>query len=610
MLEFQFWNDRCYQSYPAPEQQQLNSAFTQLPPRPKDVQLGKYVVRDFQEVEQGHATQVNSQTKWPRWVRIRPPYALPGAASASLPAGPFHFEYEDGDWHPYAQEVQQELQQLARCAPPPAATFFGQGGHSYALLGLDSLVPDSSGRTTEELQQVNVKTQRSRRVRLVPGFPGGALSAAAATSFGGSSSSAAPAGKGSSSSSAGGKGKSSSSAGKGFSPYGPMLGSSSSSSGYGQHGKGNGKGKALGKGSTPRPARAFSLSSAVFLAGSRRLPPELAAELVAHWRLEPRPELVVLSSGDEVQNFHVLELGGAVLREAKATLSHRSQSHGRDPLPLELKLRLEPAEGGLQLPEDLDEDHSADLEGHGRYLADREIARLASGGCAEDLECSICLCEMELEVGGSSSSNCNVDLSLSNDGENPSCAQVDDDGDVEMNGSSGQGGPSGGPVFVLRCGHAYHTECLKRWFAERRRCPRCQLDFGKVFGHQPRHCSMSWRLEAWSLPGHQDSSQTIIVQFRFPAGTDEQGRQYEGRSPKGYLPCNAQGILLLELFQIAFRFGLGTSMSYGSYRPTFNIHIKTSSQGGAAKHGYPDPEYFSRALDELRTNGVAIAELS
>merc|ERR1719174_1001042 len=123
---------------------------------------------------------------------------------------------------------------------------------------------------------------------------------------------------------------------------------------------------------------------------------------------------------------------------------------------------------------------------------------------------------------------------------------------------------------------------------------------------------MEWRSEPCPLPGHR-APQMIIVDFSFPPGTSDAGDWYDGRRPKCYLPGNVQGAILLELFKVAFRrrvmFGLGNSMTTGRYRPTFNIHIKTSTHRGAVGHGYPDDDYFRRSLEELRTNGVTIADL-
>merc|ERR1712050_744153 len=105
----------------------------------------------------------------------------------------------------------------------------------------------------------------------------------------------------------------------------------------------------------------------------------------------------------------------------------------------------------------------------------------------------------------------------------------------------------------------------------------------------------------------------IVVKFDFPPGVDQSGRPYFGRQETGYLPGNVQGVLLLELFKVAFQrcvmFGLGNSMTFGTYRPTFNIHVKTSRTGGMTGHGYPDKGYFGRCLDELRSNGVTLNDL-
>jgi deltex-like protein len=133
-----------------------------------------------------------------------------------------------------------------------------------------------------------------------------------------------------------------------------------------------------------------------------------------------------------------------------------------------------------------------------------------------------------------------------------------------------------------------------------------------VIGDQPRQGIFEWRIEPFSLPGHS-ATETIVIEFNFPPGLDEAGRRYDGRKPKGYLPGNVQGAILLELFKVAFRrrvmFGLGQSMTTSAYRPTFNIHIKTSTHRGTTGHGYPDDDYLQRSLEELRDNGITMADL-
>jgi len=301
--------------------------------------------------------------------------------------------------------------------------------------------------------------------------------------------------------------------------------------------------------------------------------------------------------------FQDLEVGGASVHCA----AHASSSHHLGPFslpsirhskssamtaPLEVFLPL-PQPGAVVLPDALDVETSSSPLAFGHFLSNAEVAQLPSRG-AEANKCSICLCDMEPE--GDSS-----------DPDTP-MAPVDSHAVTNAPGA----GMESGPVFELQCGHAYHTDCISHWFKQRRRCPQCQKDFGKVVGDQPRVGTLQWHLERFPLPGH-DARETIVIQFEFPAGTTVEGTQYDGRKPKGYLPGNAQGVLLLELFKVAFRrcvmFGLGNSMSFGTFRPTFNIHIKTSTHRGTAGHGYPDDSYFKRALEELQTNGVTLADL-
>jgi len=168
-------------------------------------------------------------------------------------------------------------------------------------------------------------------------------------------------------------------------------------------------------------------------------------------------------------------------------------------------------------------------------------------------------------------------------------------------------------VLQLECGHAYHVGCIRQWFAEKKRCPTCQRDFGKIVGNQPRIGEMRWHHEDFVLPGHFGSAGTFVVEFFFPEGRDDHGVAHGKRKARGYLPCNVQGAVLLELFKVAFRrrvmFGLGHSFATESYRPTFNIHLKTSTSSGVAGHGYPDEDYFERAMEELALNGITRADL-
>lgn len=302
--------------------------------------------------------------------------------------------------------------------------------------------------------------------------------------------------------------------------------------------------------------------------------PDAQAILWQAWTQNPRPDRVMLPSGDVMESFTRIEedLAGCWSKDRGA----------RTWMPLELHVPLT-AIGRVQLPQELDLDTAFSMESHGSYLSDPDIAALPPTNGAE-CECPICRCNLKTEEGNST-------LLVSNAAPDNTSARV----------------------FKLVCGHVYHNQCLEKWFETRRRCPECQKDFGKVIGDQPKVGCMEWHTEQFPLPGHPRTKETIVVEFTFPPGTSDTGKPHEGRRPKGYLPGNVQGVILLELFKVAFRrrvmFGLGESMTLGTYRPTFNIHIKTSTQRGATGHGYPDDDYFQRSLEELRTNGITMADV-
>ncbi|CAE7798557.1 DTX3 [Symbiodinium sp. CCMP2592] len=223
-------------------------------------------------------------------------------------------------------------------------------------------------------------------------------------------------------------------------------------------------------------------------------------------------------------------------------------------------------EGELRLPADLDHSTAPEAQSCGRRIDPAELPQQSSG-------CRICL----------------GDFSHS---KRPSASQQ---------------------VIELFCGHAFHEACLNRWFEESRRCPTCKRRFGHLVGNQPGVGSMSWRLDSrLRLAGHPDSF-TIVMNFRFPGGRDAKGEPFAGRSQQAFLPHDEQGKLLLALFQLAFRrrvmFDLRVSATDEKYWPAFNIHLKTALSGGPERFGFPDESYSQRVLEELRQNGVTVAEL-
>ncbi|CAE7246180.1 Ipo5 [Symbiodinium sp. CCMP2456] len=95
----EFWNDSSFESYNPQAQQTLYQSLLQNP-RPDEVDLPQspYVISNFNKVEHGGASQRNKNSGFNRWVRIRPPYVLPGAqpfaAAVALQRSDFRFCFE------------------------------------------------------------------------------------------------------------------------------------------------------------------------------------------------------------------------------------------------------------------------------------------------------------------------------------------------------------------------------------------------------------------------------------------------------------------------------------------------------------------------------------
>ena len=302
------------------------------------------------------------------------------------------------------------------------------------------------------------------------------------------------------------------------------------------------------------------------------------------WQRDPRPDTDDLPSGARVSGFAGLELGKASIR----------LKGGSSSLPLVAQLRTPLSPGHLE-PKHLELSGGLRLEEIGHHLGREEARKLRATNALAP--CSICLDDLvedDDDHGGavSGSGTTNGASTASGGAADASLASSAGAADADVSG-----------VFSLECGHRYHAACLQRWLQDKQRCPECGKGLGKIIGSQPARGWMSWTYENYSLPGHPDSKQTIVLQFVFPEGADAEG-SYEKREPRGYLPANLQGILLLELFKVAFRrrvmFGIGQSMTFNRRRATFNIHIKTSREGGMVRHGFPDEGYFGRALDELK----------
>ncbi|CAD7925034.1 unnamed protein product [Amoebophrya sp. A120] len=166
------------------------------------------------------------------------------------------------------------------------------------------------------------------------------------------------------------------------------------------------------------------------------------------------------------------------------------------------------------------------------------------------------------------------------------------------------------------CSHTFHKSCLSGWFKNgKKECPQCRAQLCTLnIGKMPDG-NMSWSSILGTLAGTEPTTHMLQVTFDFPAGFSvEEQKAYHGRSENAFLPINKEGTTLLELFKIAFKrrlmFGLGDRLTGGRFGPTFNIHLKTTvKQVGAHGHGYPDPGYFQRTIEELKTNGIEIKDI-
>jgi len=133
------------------------------------------------------------------------------------------------------------------------------------------------------------------------------------------------------------------------------------------------------------------------------------------------------------------------------------------------------------------------------------------------------------------------------------------------------------------------------------------VDQSPRFGQQPGG-TMSVNLDS--------ESGLCLLYFFFPEGVDHDSKQYEMRHQSVYLQKNFAGLVLLELFVVAFNrgllFKLGKSQTGGGkYWATIGgIPLKTAPSG---RFGYDDEpsnlQYLIDALRALKLNGVTLDDL-
>jgi deltex-like protein len=155
---------------------------------------------------------------------------------------------------------------------------------------------------------------------------------------------------------------------------------------------------------------------------------------------------------------------------------------------------------------------------------------------------------------------------------------------------------------MLKCSHKFHFGCLKNLIGEKdwAKCPVCSTIFGIMTGDQPDGTMDVSYQKIAEIPGHGKGA--IVINYHMKGGS-RNGKHFSGTSRTAYLPDNKEGQEVLELFREAFNrkliFTVGRSVTTGLDNQTVwnGIHHKTSTNGGVASFGYPDPTYLTRVKE-------------
>jgi len=178
-----------------------------------------------------------------------------------------------------------------------------------------------------------------------------------------------------------------------------------------------------------------------------------------------------------------------------------------------------------------------------------------------------------------------------------------------------------GFVFLTRCGHKFHRDCLVQVVEHQPcqmyvQCPNCQVIHGQKTGNMPANAQMMWIKQGVSLPGYSDCG-LIVIKYHLTDGIQDEthpnpGKAYFAKSfPRhAFLPDNSKGNMVLKMLKTAFQRGLtftiGRSITRGEDDCiTWNgIHHKTLINSNGSGHGYPDPGYLDRVIEELGQFGI------
>jgi len=173
--------------------------------------------------------------------------------------------------------------------------------------------------------------------------------------------------------------------------------------------------------------------------------------------------------------------------------------------------------------------------------------------------------------------------------------------------------------------HFFHTECIARYLAPKRKCAYCGVIYGVEIGTQPDG-TMSVRFDKHldvesSKYGKENKGKgSFTITHRFAAGIQgskhpNPGKPYGARTEYLYLPGGAQGIECLGLLREAWKrkllYTIGHSVTLNaSDRIVFGgVHFKTNRHGGVENYGWPDKTYFARVKDELKTKGITVDDI-
>ncbi|XP_067929445.1 uncharacterized protein [Watersipora subatra] len=170
---------------------------------------------------------------------------------------------------------------------------------------------------------------------------------------------------------------------------------------------------------------------------------------------------------------------------------------------------------------------------------------------------------------------------------------------------------------TLPCTHRFCKGCIKQLIetTKTNQCPTCRKPFRTAEGKQPKGGRMSTTRSPLSLPGYEKHG-SIVITYDIPGGVQgpehpHPGKRYQGTNRKAFLPDNVKGRKAAKLLKKAFDqrlvFTVGQSVTTGQDDCVVwnDIHHKTSMRGGPSNYGYPDSDYLTRLIDDLKARGIA-----